>query len=556
MYEIKADGYRAQVHARGSEVTVYSRRGLDWTGQFAAIADAAKRIEAHDFILDGEAVVYGATGRPDFQALRRELGGGHADRLRYHAFDLLWLEGRDLRQVPYLERKRLLQALLAGAPPTFIYVEYLEADGELAFQHACRMGLEGLVAKRRDSVYRSGRVESWIKLKCVKSDTFPIVAFVEKLGAHPRRIASLYIGRREGERLLYAGKAPSGYTEDVAREVRERLDPFILKQSPLSVPVNKPKATWVQPVVEVEIEYAGTTDDGLLRAPVFKGLRDDLAAPAVLVRSEPASPGRGRGGVPRENILQLLPDAVAPSKEQLDAYWRKVGKRALHYLGGRPLKLVRHTRGTTFYHKGKLPPIPASVHQLRIEKREGGEGVRVWVDDVEGLLGLVAMDAVELHPWAATVDDIEHPDRLIFDLDPGEGVAWEIVVDTALTLRRMLEDEGLRPWPKLTGGKGMHLMAPIPPSLTHDQAREVCHALARRLESTAPDRSTLGADPALRKGRIFIDYLRNGRGNTAIGAYSPRVRPGFPVAAPVTWREIEAGIAPDAFSMERPPKRA
>jgi bifunctional non-homologous end joining protein LigD len=561
VYEIKADGYRAQIHARGSEVTVYSRRGLDWTAQFAAIADAAKRVEAHDFILDGEAVVYGATGRPDFQALRRELGRGHADRLRYHAFDLLWLEGHDLRQVPYLERKRLLQALLAGAPSTFIYVEYLEADGELAFQHACRMGLEGLVAKRRDSVYRSGRVESWIKLKCVRSDTFPIVAFVEKLGAKPRRIASLYIGRHEGDRLLYAGKAQSGYSEADAREVRERLDPLIRKDTPLSVPVSKPKATWVEPVIEAEIEYAGVTDDGLLRAPVFKGLRDDLAtataapSPPVSARVPHARSSKGRGGVPRENILQLLPDAVVPSKAELEAYWRKVGKRALHYLGSRPLKLVRHTRGTTFYHRGKLPPIPPAVHELHIEKREGGEGVRLWVDSVEGLLGLVAMDAVELHPWAAMVDDIEHPDRLIFDLDPGPGIGWEFVADTALRLRTMLDGEGLRPWPKLTGGKGLHLMVPIQPSLTHEQARAVCHALAQRLERTRPESFTLGADPALRRGRIFIDYLRNGRGNTAIGAYSPRVRAGFPVAAPVTWKDVEAGTAPDAFSMARPPTR-
>jgi bifunctional non-homologous end joining protein LigD len=418
------------------------------------------------------------------------------------------------------------------------------------------MGLEGLVAKRRDSVYRSGRVESWIKLKCVKSDNFPIVAFVEKLGAHPRKIASLYLGRREGGKLLYAGKARTGYTEEAAREVRERLDPLILAQSPLSVPVRKPKATWVQPVVEAEIEYAGITDDGLLRAAVFKGLRDDLApVPVPSIRRLRPSAGQGRGGVPRENILQLLPDAVAPCRAELEAYWRKVGKRALHYLGGRPLKLVRHTRGITFYHKGKLPPIPATVHQLRIQKREGGEGVRVWVDDVEGLLGLVAMDAVELHPWAATVEDIERPDRLVFDLDPGPGIEWAFVVETALELRKLLEDEGHANWPKLTGGKGLHVMVPVVPRLSHDQARRYCKKLAQRLERTAPERFTLASAPEQRRGRIYIDYLRNGRGTTAIGVYSPRARQGFPVAAPVTWKEVEAGTAPDAYSMQRPPRR-
>ncbi|HYZ62839.1 MAG TPA: DNA ligase D [Acetobacteraceae bacterium] len=553
VYEIKADGYRAQVHVGGGRVTVYSRGGLDWTDRFGAITDAAARLAVRNCILDGEAVVYGATGRPDFQALRRALGKGGTDRMRYHAFDVLALDGYDLRLVPYLDRKLVLQGLLAGAAPTFIFVEYLEADGELAFEHACRIGLEGLVAKRRDSVYRSGRVETWIKLKCVRSDTFPIVAFVEKLGARPRRIASLYLGRREDGQLLYAGKAQSGYTQEDAVEVRERLDPFIRKDAPLSVPVRKPKATWVEPVLDAEIEYAGMTDDGLLRAPVFKGLRDDLAT--VPVSQPSAGRGTGHGGVPPENILQLLPDAVVPSKAELEAYWRKVGKHALRHLGGRPLKLVRHTGGVTFYHKGKLPPIPPSVHALHIQKREGGEGVRVWVDSMEGLLGLVEMDAVELHPWAATVADIERPDRLIFDLDPGSGVAWEFVVETALKLRTMLEGEGHRSWPKLTGGTGLHLMVPVVPHFTHDEARIYCRSIAQRLQATAPEKFTLGADPALRPGRIFIDYLRNGRGTTAIGAYSPRARPGFPVAAPVTWKEVEAGIRPDAYSIAHPPRR-
>jgi bifunctional non-homologous end joining protein LigD len=212
VYEIKADGYRAQVHVGGGRVRVYSRRGLDWTGQFTAMADAAAGLRVERCILDGEAVVYGTTGRPDFQALRRELGSQHSSRLRYHAFDLLALDGKDVRELPYVERKRLLRDLLDGAPETFIFVDYLEADGEAALEHACRMGLEGLVAKQRQSTYRSGRVESWIKLNCVRSDTFPIVASVEKLGVRPRRIASLYIGRREGDRLLCAGKAQSGST--------------------------------------------------------------------------------------------------------------------------------------------------------------------------------------------------------------------------------------------------------------------------------------------------------------------------------------------------------
>jgi bifunctional non-homologous end joining protein LigD len=332
LYEIKADGYRAQLHLQRDKATVYSRTGLDWTEAFSTIGAAANSFKPRELVIDGEAVVYGATGLPDFQALRRELGAHKSKRIRYHAFDLLYLDGYDLRGVAYVERKRLLSELLKDASKTFVYVEYLDAEGDRVFAHACKMGLEGVVAKRFDAPYRSGRQESWLKLKCAKSDTYPIIAFVEKLGVHPRKIASLYVGRWEGEKLVYAGKVRTGYTEMVAREIRERLNPLILKQSPLSVPVKKPKATWVKPEVDAEVEYSAVTDDGLLRAAVFKGLRDDLAvrrvkAPSIAPKAR--EPTRNpHVGVPRENILQLLPDAVVPSKEELAGYWERVWKRA------------------------------------------------------------------------------------------------------------------------------------------------------------------------------------------------------------------------------------
>jgi bifunctional non-homologous end joining protein LigD len=554
LHEIKIDGYRAQVHIHHRRITVYSRSGYNWTDHFHQIAHAVRALSEHDLIIDGEATVFGNTGLPDFHALRRELARRQSDRLVYLAFDLLYLDGYDLRVAPLIERKRILQELLVKAPSKLVYVEHFEMDdGEAVYRQACKLKLEGIVSKRRDSPYRSGRQEIWLKLKCTKSDTFPIVAFVEKLGARPRKIASLYVGRREGDCLVYAGKARSGYTEAVAREVRERLDPLIIKRSPLSVPVKKPKATWVQPVVRAEIEYGGITDDGLLREAVFKGLRDDfpmVAPPTAPSRAQRS--GKGRGGVPRENILQLLPDAVAPSKEELAAYWRKVAERALPYLGHRPLKLVRHTRGTIFYHKGSLPPIPEAVHQLRIEKREGGEGVRVWVDSLAGFLGLVELDVVEVHPWAATVEDIEHADTLVFDLDPGEGVEWEFVIESAFRMRDLLEREDLKPWPKVTGGKGLHLMAPLQRKLTHDAAHNYARRLAQQLASTDPERYVTSASLARRAGRLFIDYLRNGRGTTAVGAYSPRVQEGFPIAAPVTWKQVGRGIRSDAFTMSHP----
>jgi bifunctional non-homologous end joining protein LigD len=556
LHEIKFDGYRTQAHLRNGRPAIYTRRGHDWTRRFQPIADALAVLPPNDLILDGEAVVADSRGVPDFGLLHADIAVGRRDRLLYYAFDLLYLDGFDLRGARLAERKHLLEELLAGVSDHILYAEHLEGDGADIHERACAMGLEGIISKQQDAPYRSGRVESWIKVKCGKRDTFPIVAFVEKLGATPRKIASLYVGRREGDRLLYAGKVRSGYTEAVARDLRKRLDPFIRKDLPLSEPVKKPKATWVEPVIEAEIAYSTVTENALVREAVFKGLREDREPAGPRARTKQRMAGsQPQTGVPRENILQLLPDAVPPSKDELAAYWKKVWKQALVHLGCRPLKLVRHVRGTTFYHMGKLPPVPAPVHKLTIEKREGGEGTRLWVDDLAGLLGLVEIGAVELHPWNATIDDIEHPDKLVFDLDPGEGVAWAFVIETALILRGMLKDGGLEPWPKLTGGKGLHLMAPLDRTIDHNWARAYAKRIAQRLAASARDRYTLSSAPEKRAGRIFIDYLRNGRGTTAIGAWSPRARAGFPIAAPVSWRQVEDGIRRDAFTMDNPPHR-
>ena len=273
IHEIKFDGYRTQAHLRNGRPAIYTRAGYDWTLRFQTVADGLATLPANDLILDGEAVVADLRGIPDFGLLHADLAAGRKDRLLYYAFDLLYLDGFDLRGARLSERKRMLSDLLAGASERILYAEHLEGDGAEIYQRACAMGLEGIISKQENAPYRSGRVESWIKVKCGKRDAFPIVAFVEKLGAKPRKIASLYVGRREGDRLLYAGKVRSGYTEALARDLSERLDPFIRKISPLSEPVKKPKATWVEPVIEAEVAYSTVTENQLLREAVFKGLR-------------------------------------------------------------------------------------------------------------------------------------------------------------------------------------------------------------------------------------------------------------------------------------------
>jgi bifunctional non-homologous end joining protein LigD len=263
---------------RSGRPAIYTRAGYDWTRRYRTIADALATLPANDLILDGEAVVADSRAVPDFGLLHADLATGRQNRLLYYAFDLLYLEGFDLRALRLAELSMLAE-LLAGASERILYADHLEGDGAEIYARACAMGLEGIISKQQDAPYRSGRVESWIKVKCGKRDAFPIVAFVEKLGANPRRIASLYVGRRKGDKLLYAGKVRTGYTEAVARNLRERLDPFIRKDSPLSEPVKKPMATWVEPVIEAEVAYSTVTESALLREAVFKGLREDREVP-------------------------------------------------------------------------------------------------------------------------------------------------------------------------------------------------------------------------------------------------------------------------------------
>jgi bifunctional non-homologous end joining protein LigD len=295
IHEIKFDGYRTQAHLQNGTPVIYTRAGYDWTLRFKPIADALATLPANDLILDGEAVVADSRGVPDFGLLHADFAAGRKDRLLYYAFDLLYLDGFDLRGAPLAGRKRLLAELVAGASGRILYAEQLEGSGAEIYQRACAMGLEGIISKKKAAPYRSGRVESWVKVKCGKRDMFPIVAFVEKLGANPRKIASLYVGRREGDRLLYAGKVRSGYTEAVARDLRERLDPFIRKASPLSEPVKKPKATWVEPVLEAEVAYKHRDRRGPAARSRVQGF---ARGPGSAAGAQDVSAGSGKNEAP------------------------------------------------------------------------------------------------------------------------------------------------------------------------------------------------------------------------------------------------------------------
>jgi bifunctional non-homologous end joining protein LigD len=585
LHEIKFDGYRMHARIEGGEVRLLTRTGLNWTDKYPPIAEALGKLPVDAAYLDGELCGVRSDGTTSFSMMQAASEAGNAAALAFFLFDVLHLDGEDLIKLPLHERKQRLAALLAGVGAPLQYSDHQPGRGAEFHAQACKLRLEGIVSKRADAAYAPGNRGLWVKTKCLNREEFVVVGWTEPEGSRPHLGALLLAYYAPDGRLVYAGRAGTGINAAELARLRKRLEPLAADRMPLDVPPPRTsrfgsplvlsRVHWLRPELVAEVTFLTWTDDGLLRQVVYQGLREDKPArevrrplatdepaplttgpTAVRPAAKPAAATRRRNGtaVPAENILQLLPDAVVPSKEELAAYWTKVAPRALKHLGRRPLKLVRHTKGTTFYHMGPLPPIPAAVHQLRIEKRGGGEGVRLWVDDLAGLLGLVEIGAVELHPWGATVDDIEHPDLLVFDLDPGAGIAWDFVVKTAFALRDMLAAQELDSWPKTTGGKGLHVMVPIARGMGWDLAHEFTRGIAERLAATDRARYVTSAALAKRPGKLFIDYLRNGRGTTAIGAYSPRARPGFPVASPVTWPDVENGLRSDAFTMAEPQK--
>jgi bifunctional non-homologous end joining protein LigD len=590
LHEIKFDGYRMHARIERGDVRLLTRTGLNWTDKYRPIAAALADLPASTAYLDGELCGVRPDGTTSFSMIQAASDRGNAAALVFFLFDIMHLDGEDLAPLPLIERKARLAALLAGVASPLQYSDHERARGPDFHAQACKLRLEGIVSKRAAAAYTPGNRGIWVKTKCLNREEFVIVGWTDPEGSRPHLGALLLAYYTPDGKLVYAGRAGTGINTAELARLRQRLEPLAAAQMPLDIPPPRTsrfgsplvlsRVHWLRPELVAEVTFLTWTDDGLLRQVVYQGLREDKPAREVMrpaatdepravttgptaeprrsAKPTPRAPGTRRGrstAVPAENILQLLSDAVVPSKDELAAYWMKVAGRALKHLGRRPLKLVRHTKGTTFYHMGPLPPIPEPVHQLHIEKRGGGEGVRLWVDNLAGLLGLVEIGAVELHPWGATVDDIEHPDMLVLDLDPGEGIGWDFVVETALALRKILAAEDLDCWPKTTGGKGLHVMVPVAPEMAWDDAHEFIRRIAERLAATDRARYVTSAALAKRPGKLFIDYLRNGRGTTAIGAYSPRTRDGFPVAAPVTWRDIEKGLRSDAYTMTKPPKK-
>ncbi|WP_374453520.1 DNA ligase D [Phenylobacterium sp.] len=569
-HEVKFDGYRMQLRVADGAARLRTRKGLDWTERFQALADAAAGLP--DCILDGEAVALDGDDKLSFAALQAALSDGRSDELIYYAFDLLFEDGEDLRELPLSERKARLKTLLDGRDDAIRYVEHFETSGEAVWRSAQRLDLEGIVSKRLAAPYRSGRSDTWSKAKLRPGDEVVIGGWTGEKG----RLRSLLVGRYQDGALVYAGRVGTGFSSAVVSRLLPRLEAVASADSPFSGPGAPRKdgdINWARPELVAEIEFAGYTDGGAVRQGAFKGLREDKPAGEVETEAaalsnpdKPAQRSKRMGdsivmGVtissPDKALWPNSADSDAPvTKLELARYLEAVGPWMMPHIEGRPCSIIRipdGLGGEQFFqrHAGKgASPLLSQVEVF------GDHAAYLQVDRVEALAALAQIGAAEYHPWNCRPHAPETPGRLIFDLDPGPDVDFDAVVAAARDVRDRLEDLGLIAFCKTTGGKGLHVVTPLAPpkgELDWPTAKAFAKKLCEQMAADEPALYVANMAKKLRQGRIFLDYLRNDRLSTAVAPLSPRARDGATVSFPLTWSQVRAGLDPRRYTIRTAP---
>jgi bifunctional non-homologous end joining protein LigD len=550
-HEIKFDGYRIQARIDGDEVRLLTRKALNWTDRFASVAKAVAQLGLGSAILDGEMVVEDSAGISSFSELVSDLKAGRQDRFRYYAFDLLYLNGVDLTEAALADRQELLARVLrSNAHSSQIAVsEPFSIEGDTFFEHVSRLGLEGMISKRLDAPYRSGRTKDWLKCRCVLSGEFVVIGFMPSTTAR-RIVGSLVLGYYEADKLILAGRVGSGFTQEEASALFVGLDQNRINAAPVgrAPPAEAVKGVrWVEPRLTAEVDYHGWTADGLLWHATFRGLRDDKDVREIVrenLKAAAAPPPRPVAALTHSERLLWPADGV--TKQGLADYYADNAKWVLPHLVGRPLSLVRCPNGIAsdcFFAKHAWAGLSGAV--LRVAT--GKEAPELAIDDIDGLLALVQGNVLEIHPWGSTLSDLERADRLIFDLDPGEDVAWSAVIEAALEVRARLRSFELESFVKTTGGKGLHVAVPLSRPVEWEPAKAFCKGIADQMSADNRQLYIAHMSKAARSGKIFVDYLRNGRGATAVAAYSPRARPGAAISTPLDWNELSEAIKSDHY---------
>jgi bifunctional non-homologous end joining protein LigD len=589
--EIKFDGYRMVARIENGKVIIYSRNGNVWTAKLPTIAKSLGKLKLKQAWLDGEIVVLDDEGKSNFSKLKDALSGEDQRNIFFFAFDLLYLDGYNVMGCSQLDRKRLLDSVLGDDPPPFIrYSDHMAEAPEAIQQRACQMHLEGIIVKQADAPYRQARTRSWLKLKCVQREEFVVIGYTDPQGTRAG-FGALHLGYydKDGE-LHYAGGVGTGFNTKKLVAMEKTLSNMTRRIPPaIWIHGEKPPAKmhWVRPEMVVETQFIDWTGAGSVRHAVFMGIRDDKEASDVvrdpptvaksrfsgtgtIVRAARAKPKARKAKAlskPRADLPEIIDNRQADdgavrlthpdrslwpkqklTKQDLADYWQRAAPFALPFIANRPLALVRTPDGIDgeqFFQKKISRGFPRQILDLEL----GDEQV-IAIDGPDGLQALAQMSAIELHPWGSTVEDISTPDVIIMDLDPDVGLDFEDVIQAARDLRDALKAVGLTSFCKTTGGKGLHVVLPFQPQLGWDEVKAFAKSIATAFATSDPKRFTDALAKKARKGRIFIDYLRNGRGATAIAPFSPRARPGATIAMPLKWTQVKPGLDPADYTIQ------
>ncbi len=547
LHEIKYDGYRLQAAVSGGAVKLYTRTGLDWTARFACIADALAALNLKHALIDGEVVVADASGRTDFGALQRSLENGEAKGVSYFAFDLLAEDEEDLRKLPLLERKARLAKLLKAARAPIQLSPCVEGNGPAVFDAFRDKGLEGVVSKRADSAYRSGRTNFWLKAKCLNEREFVIVGFQPS----PRRaFASLLLADREAGKLTYRGNVGSGFTDKTLKALSDGMAKLARAKPALAVPPEAARgAKWVEPKLVAQVRYADLTADGLVRHGVFLGLRGDKPAEEVRLENErPALKSRVR----LTNPSRVLFADAQVTKAEYAAYLEAAAPRMGPHAFGRPVSLVRAPDGAdgqTFFQKHAMAGAPKEIETVTVSEADGERVNYLTLPNGDALVACAQMSGLEIHLWGARNETQDKPDRLVFDLDPDEDLDFAQVRRAAFDIKALLDSADLPSFALLTGGKGLHIVLNLKRRHSWDEVKSFSADFAGQVAALDRKRFVATMSKAKRKGKIFIDHFRNHHGATAIAPYSARARGTAPIAAPVSWAELRSIASAAAFKL-------